>query len=171
MFDVDAWEALCRLKKRDSSQSPSWLVRSSFDIEKYAIVTEKAQKIIDEYLPGSLTIVLKLRAGVETPLCVDRTVGFRISSDSFAQQTIADFMKKYESPLTCTSANVHGEQTRQTVPEILEQFGEDSKLITEIVDDGMRNAEASTIIRCVGGSVEILRKGSISSSSDFINFL
>jgi len=160
-FDRTAWHALCELKGRIGEQTASWLVRSVEDIEQYAEITPQARALIDKHLPGPLTIVLKAKASVPKNVqALNGTVSFRISSDKLAQEIIARYMKKYHAPLTCTSANPHGQPTRATPQEIVTQFGERASMISEIFDDGPRHQPASTIVRCVGDSMTILRQGS-----------
>jgi L-threonylcarbamoyladenylate synthase len=161
-FDRVAWQALCDLKGRSGQQSASWLVRSVVDIERYAEVTPLAYEFMEKYLPGPLTIILKAKPSVPKALqALDGTVSFRISSDKIAQELIENYMSKYNAPLTCTSANVHGELPKQTPSEILLQFKDRAKMITKIIDDGPRAAEASTIVRLVGEYKTILRQGPI----------
>ena len=161
VFDEEAWLRLCALKNRPAAQPASWLVRSVDDIEKYAEVTDKARLIIDKYLPGPLTIVLQAKHLTGFGKNEDETIGFRISSDLKAQSLISDYMKKNNAPLTCTSANLHGQKTNSTVSKILAQFGSESDQITTVIDDGERYGKGSTIVRCIGETVEILREGTI----------
>jgi L-threonylcarbamoyladenylate synthase len=162
-FDEEAWAKLCVLKGRSESQTASWLVRSIADIERLAEVTEEARQLMEKYLPGPLTVVLKARDNVPLQCrAADGTVSFRISSDPIAQRIITKYMEGSGGvPLTCTSANVHGQPTMSTPEEILEQFGERQHLITEVIDDGVRNGLASTVVRCAEGVIEVLRSGTI----------
>jgi tRNA A37 threonylcarbamoyladenosine synthetase subunit TsaC/SUA5/YrdC len=80
-----------------------------------------------------------------------------VSSDPVAQQVIANL----DHLLTCTSANLAGQEPEQTPEEILKQLGEEAALITEVYDDGPRNGTPSTVVRCVGSEPEVLRQGSI----------
>lgn len=162
-FDQVAWQQLCALKGRSVEQTASWLVRSISDIERLSVVTDSAKRLIDQYLPGPLTLVLQASPNIPTyAKAKDGTVSFRISSDPVAQQLIADYMEKNGGvPLTCTSANVHGAPTEATVEKILEQFGTRIDLITEVIDGGARCGESSTVVRCVGDTVEVLRQGSL----------
>ncbi|HEY0964274.1 MAG TPA: L-threonylcarbamoyladenylate synthase [Candidatus Paceibacterota bacterium] len=161
-FDEEAWSALCELKSREETQSASWLVRNAADIETWGVVTPAARQLIQRYLPGPLTLVLTAKDTVpKHAQAKDGTVSFRISDDEVAALLIRDYMSKHEVPLTCTSANVHGMEPEASVRDILAQFGERAKMITKIVDDGPRNGEASTIVRCVGDATEVLRQGAI----------
>jgi L-threonylcarbamoyladenylate synthase len=162
-FDADAWQQLCVLKGRSAQQTASWLVRNVSDIERLGRVTSQARKLIEQYLPGPLTLILQATDLVpEYCKAEDGTVSFRLSSDPLAEQLIEDYMEKSSGvPLTCTSANVHGEPTLPTVAEILEQFGNRRELITKIIDGGARNGQSSTVVRCIGEEMVVLRQGDI----------
>lgn len=162
VFDAEALSVLFALKGRDTVQTVSWLVRDTGDIEKYAALPPAAQRLAAEFLPGPLTLVLKANDSVPKHLQVeDGTIAFRISSDPIAQQLIADYMQVHDAPLSCTSANVHGQPTLPTTDEILQQFGAKKNIVTKIIDDGPRVAQASTIVRVVEDVVEVIREGSI----------
>lgn len=154
---------LFALKERQEGKVASWLVRDITDIQKYAEMSPEAIQIAEQFLPGSLTLVLKARDTVSPQVVAsDHTVGFRVSSDPVAQKIIMDFMEEHDAPLTCTSANVSGSPTLQTPSEILQQFGAQASMITEIIDDGPRKGLASTVVRVIGDEVTVLREGEIS---------
>ncbi len=164
---LDAIEVgrLFTLKGREDSKSVSWLVRDIEDVRRFAYVGEVAAKIAARFLPGPLTLVLPVKSELPNELVgPERTVGFRISSDGMAQAIIEAFMSEYDAPLTCTSANVSGMPTLPTVGEILQQFGDQSNLIDEVHDDGVRKGLASTVVKVVDGEVIMLREGAISEA-------
>lgn len=161
-LDDTALEQLYKLKDRKEDKAVSWLVRDLADIEHYAELDPLSRKLVELFLPGPLTLVLRLRNEFQDKLQKDRTIGFRISSDIIAQRVIVDFMNKYQSPLTCTSANVSGLQTKENVPEILNQLGDNKTIINSIYDDGDRSSEPSTVIQVIDGQIECLREGQYS---------
>lgn len=164
-LDEDEHKKLCTVKGRDERKTVSWLVRDVGDVERYGILSERAAKIAERFLPGPLTLVLPARESVPASFVRDDgTVSFRISSDPVAQKLIADFMGEYDAPLTCTSANLSGMPTRGMVPEILAQFGERAELIDTVIDDGPRKGVSSTVVRTVGEEVTILREGAVLAS-------
>lgn len=161
-FDRAAWHALCDLKGRHGDQTASWLLPTVEDIGFYGEITPAAQEYIKTYLPGPLTIVLKAKSHVPNDVqALDGTVSFRVSADPVTQAFIKEYMDIHNVPLTCTSANVHGQPTMGTPQDIASQFGDKVQLITQIIDDGPRFGRASTIVRCVGDTVTVLREGSI----------
>jgi L-threonylcarbamoyladenylate synthase len=157
-LDMAAWRTMCDIKGRADTKPASWLVKDVTEIYTYAHVPEYAEQLIVEHLPGPLTIILKAKETVpEYAQAKDGTVSFRVSSDPVAQQVIAAL----DHPLTCTSANLAGQEPEQTPEEILKQLGEEASLITEVYDDGPRGGTPSTVVRCVGREPEVLRQGSI----------
>ncbi len=163
-LDVDALQKLYALKGRESSKAASWLVRGMDDIATYAEVPQKAAKIAEQFLPGPVTLVLRAREEVDTEVIAsDGTIGFRVSADSTAQKIIAAFMEEQHAPLTCTSANLSGAPTLPTPQEILQQFGPNADMITQIHDDGPRKSLASTIVRIIDDTVTVLREGEVAT--------
>ena len=163
-FDKSELQKLADFKGRGSNKHASVLVRSIEDIEHWALVSETARIIAESFLPGSLTLVLPLRpdSGAITTTS-SNTLGFRISPDPVAQQTIAEYMSAHDAPLTCTSANVSGQPPQSTVPEILAQFGEKGKRIKKIIDDGPRSGTPSTVVEVIDEKVIIYREGAIAA--------
>ena len=155
---------LFRLKGRDERQTVSWLVRNLDDIVQYAELSAVAKRVAERFLPGQVTLVLPAKETVPAGRAAsDQTVGFRISSDKIAQGIIADFMQKYNAPLTCTSANISGLPTQADPETILKQFGDMSANIDTVYDDGPRTGMASTVVRIIGDQITILRTGSIAA--------
>jgi len=152
VFDPVALKRLYELKGRNAAKASSWLVKDIKEIERYAHVDESARRIAERFLPGPLTLILKVKDDVPSEM-----LGFRISSDQHAQA----LAEESEHPLTATSANPSGEPTLQTPKEILAQFGKKADMISRVIDDGPRHGEPSTVVRVVGGKCEIIRVGAI----------
>jgi len=165
-FAKEALLTLNELKGRSESKPVSWLVRDWNDIERYAEINDTARTLAENFLPGPLTLVLKLRPEYAVYGAADGTVGFRVSSDPVAKALVIEWFAKYDAPLTSTSANLSGLAALATVEDILAQFGERRGLITRVIDDGPRTGTPSTVVRVnPDGRLEILREGAISSST------
>ncbi len=171
-FDEEALALLFSIKGREREKAVSVLVRNLGDIKRWTKVSDKIEKVILNFLPGALTVVLEAKD--EVPrflLSKSGELGFRISSDEIAKKVVADFMEKYDAPLSCTSANVSGCETEKTPEKILEQLGEEkSKLITKVFSGGKREGVASTVVRFKDDDLEVLRVGSV-LESDLRDFL
>lgn len=164
-FDALALERLYELKGRAGDKPVSWLVRSLTDIERYAVVSETARKLVEKFLPGPLTLVLTLRPEYREFAATDGTIGFRISSDPVARKLIEEWFSEHDAPLTATSANVSYMDTLPTVSEILVQFGSRSGLITKVIDDDKRCGMPSTVVKVDSDSiVTVLRESAITTS-------
>jgi L-threonylcarbamoyladenylate synthase len=164
-LDEASWQKLCRLKAREEIKVASWLVRNVADIETFAVLSPLARIFADRFLPGPLTLVLPARDTVpEFRQGSSGEVSFRISSDPYAAALIDAYMKETGAPLTCTSANVSGLPTLGTPDEIQAQFKQhnlDFVGFDRVIDGGVRTERASTIVRVVDDTYEILREGMI----------
>jgi L-threonylcarbamoyladenylate synthase len=162
-FDADALSLLAEIKGRPVTQAVSCLVRNTADIEHFAQVSDTARKLMVAFLPGPLTIILPCTDERLQHMSTDGTVSFRVSPDPVAQQAIKAFMDQCDAPMTCTSANHHGDTPVDTPAAILEQLGEQAMHVTQVIDDGARSGVPSTVVRCVDDSVEIVRVGAIAA--------
>lgn len=160
VFDDAELQRLREIKGGREGKLESWLVKDIAQLEKYGVLSNAAQRLAEQLLPGPLTLVLAARPEARRGIWKDvEYIGFRISSDPFAQKLI----QHSDVPLTCTSANVGGMPTRSTPQEILAQFGANASQIDQVIDDGPREGDASTVVKVVGDTVEILREGAISA--------
>lgn len=79
-----ALDALYELKHRDKGKAISMMIAKPEDIEKYAYVNEAAKKIIDAFMPGMITIILKKRPFIDDYFTAFLdTIGIRIPDDPF----------------------------------------------------------------------------------------
>jgi L-threonylcarbamoyladenylate synthase len=123
-------------------------------------VSSAAQKLIQAFWPGALTIIFKASDGV-LPVLTAGTgkIGVRVSA-SYAAQVIA---QKLEHPLTATSANLSGKPECSRASEVAKQIG---NKIDAIVDFGPTIGDkVSTIIDITCDPPEILREGTITRQS------
>ncbi|MDB5245457.1 MAG: translation factor [Parcubacteria group bacterium] len=154
----EALDRLITLKGRDARKAISVVLPTTASISEHAEVSEVAQKLIDKHLPGPFTIVLPIKGDELRHVAPDGTVGIRVPNDTFTR-SLAEIFK---TPYTATSANVSGQESGQTIEDILEQFGSAAENIDLVIDDGPRaGGVASTIVRVVGDETEILREGAI----------
>lgn len=161
-LDPHALESLYILKGRDEGKPVSWLVRTVSDIEMYAMLGARGMNIAQRFLPGPLTLCLPLHPHIrEKYPHLPPIVGFRISSDSCARSVIETYMTQHHTPLTCTSANVSGEETLPTVPQICAQFGTHASRIDTIYNDGPRTGVPSTVVSVIDETLICIREGAI----------
>jgi L-threonylcarbamoyladenylate synthase len=150
-LDENAVKKVYEIKRRDLNKPISIFLKDKEDIEKYAYINDISKKIIDKFLPGPLTIILKKKETI--PDIVSKEyIGIRIP-DSKIIREIATI------PLTATSANLSGEEPPTSVDEINEELKEKVHLI---IDTGIcKYKTPSTIIKIVNGNIELIREGAI----------
>ncbi len=164
-LDRNELKQLFELKGRDASKSVSWLVRTVADIERYAVLSEKAKVIAEHFLPGPITFVVpsRVKYGDDYLRFEDDCIGFRIVPDPVTQNLVEEYMAAHDAPLTATSANRSGQMVLETPQEILEQLGEYASAIDRVIDDGPRSGIPSTVVKIVGDTVTFGREGAISA--------
>ena len=150
-LDESALERVYKIKERERGKPVSIFLKSIEDIEKYAYLDDISRKIIERFLPGPLTIVLKKKDTIPDTLSKDY-IGIRVpKSDIIRELSIV--------PLTATSANISGEKPPTSFEEIDERLKERVDLI---IDTGVcPYRKPSTVIKVVDGKVELIREGAI----------
>lgn len=124
-------------------------------------IPETAQKLMDRYWPGPLTILLPAKAGMPDELVKDGKVAVRVPGESFALQLI----KELPFPITATSANISGFPPAKTIQDVLNYF--QNEKIEIIIDGGQLPGTPSTIIDATFTPPKILRKGAIEIDLSF----
>lgn len=151
---------LFAIKQRPLDQPVSALFSSVNEAKKYVQWSAEAQNLADEYLPGPLTIILPLNRGSLLSSCPlqspSPTLGIRISSHPLSQQLI----QRFGSPLSTTSANIHGYSNPYSTEDILRQFSHQEHQPDLILDSGpLPQTPPSTVIDLTQNTGDILRKG------------
>ena len=119
-------------------------------------ISKNAQKIIDKYFPGQVTIVLKKKDIVSDLITANQDyVGIRIPDDKNLQY----ILNNIDFPIVLTSANIHNYPNCGSVEEINKQIGDK---VNYILDGKINeNKLGSTIVKFEDNEMSILRKGAI----------
>ena len=170
LTNPEAVEQLFTLKQRPPNQPVSALFASIVDARKYVEWSEKAEELAKKYLPGPLTIILPLRSDAPAPLFatpqklsaisyqLSATLGIRLSSHPVAQKLV----EMFGSPLSTTSANLHGKPNTYSVEEILTQFRGMELQPDLVLDSGtLPRRQPSTVVVLGNGNAEVVRRGGI----------
>lgn len=162
----EAVDRLFAIKNRSPNQPVSALFKSVEQAQTFLEWNEEAAQLAAEHLPGPLTIILRMRNDAPyllyvTPMTNDQspiTIGTRVSSHSTAQALVTSF----GSPLSTTSANIHGQPNTFSAQDIQTQFANAEHKPDLILDDGpLAENDASTVIDVSEGVLHVLRKGDI----------
>lgn len=123
-----------------------------------AEIPPPAEKLIGEFWPGPLTLVLPAKKGLPGPLLNrDGKIGVRISSHPMATR----LAKELGCPITATSANPSRAEPARTAAEARSYF---SGKIEVFLDGGrLRGTKGSSVVEISGDEVKIIRDGEISA--------
>ena len=156
-LDEKAIEKLYKLKRRPQNKPISLLVNNIDMINDIAEdITELEYKLINKFMPGPLTIILKKKNKIPDILTANSsTVGIRIPENEIAIKLI-----EYANvPLATSSANISGEASGINLKNIMKDFNDD---IDYYIDGGFSKIGiASTVVQVFDGIPHILRKGVI----------
>lgn len=156
---VEVINKLFQAKKRDYGKPISLLVGSIDKIKNVAYVNENEEKVINKFMPGALTIVLKKKDNINDLVTAGKnTVGIRIPNHNIA----LTILNKVDYPLATSSANISGDNNIADFNEIVS----DLKDYVDIFIKGNISNDliASTVLELNDGEVNILRDGKISKS-------
>ncbi len=156
IYNDNAVKKIFKIKKRPKSVPLSIAVSSILELEKIAYVDKKTILIIKHFLPGKLTLILRKKDIVSDIITSNsEKIAIRIPSNKVALNLLEHF-----GPLTCTSANIHGNDTPTVINDIKMQFT--NKDIAVYLDVGEIKGKASTIVDLSTKKPKILREGDIS---------
>ncbi len=154
-----AVEEIFQLKGRDRSNPFPVLVADQEMLHTLvAEIPTTAQRLMDRYWPGPLTLVLPGRRNIPKPLCNPLGgVAVRISSQAIATLLV----KGLGRPLTATSANPSGKEPARTLQVAKNYF---ANRVDVFVDGGtLTSKSGSTVVEVKEDSVKVIREGEISA--------
>lgn len=157
LSDPEAVTNLFGVKQRPLTHPLSALFFDVAHAKQYVEWNTEAQAIADASLPGPVTVILPLREDALRQLFPlpegHPTIGVRISPHPAAQA----LLKKFGSPISTTSANLHGQPTPYSAEELADQFAESTLQPDLILDSGeLPRVSPSKIIDLTAGG-KILR--------------
>ena len=113
-------EKIYEVKKRPEEKPLSIMVSSTREISKYAVINNDIERnIIENFMPGPLTIILNKKEGVFDYISSGKnTIGIRIPDNDM----IMEILKESELPIVAPSANISGEPSGVVFEDILKDF-------------------------------------------------
>ncbi len=154
--DFNAYNKLNTVKERPEDKPYTMMVSSIEDIDKYAFVDEKIARVINTFMPGSLTLLLKVKDNVPNYVTHGTgVIGIRIPSNEEA----LELLKEVKIPLLVPSANKSGQKPAFTSEEAKAIFGEE---VDCYFDGHCGNDKPSTIVDLSKDEPVLIRKGPIS---------
>jgi len=158
-FSEKAIKKIFDIKQRLKENPISVLTNNVEKINKVAHnISQKQEKLIKEYMPGALTIILEKNKEVPSILTANLdTIGVRIPDSKIALEILENF--KY--PLATTSVNVAGDNPGIEIDDFIETF----KDKVDIIIDGGKSeiGIASTVVSVdKDDNIKVLRQGKVS---------
>lgn len=149
-----AHDNLIKVKNRPISKSFPVMCADIEQIKNVAIVTEREEKLINVFMPGPITLVLKKNK--ELPSYVTNgkeTIAIRMATS----KALEELIQKLDCPLFMTSANQSGEPTCENLDEI----EKNCPLLAGMMEGRVVFSKSSTIVDCSSDEIKILREGPI----------
>ncbi len=155
--DLEAVERVFDIKGRPRNAALPLLASSPSDVEQVAVgLPPKAEKLIEAFWPGPLTLVVT--AGPDTPDVVTGgrgTVAVRMPDHYVPQELV----RRLGCPITGTSANPTGGPDPVTAEDVRKTLGD---RVDHIIDGGPAPmGQPSTIIDLTGEKPRLIRAGAL----------
>ena len=158
--NINAVKKIFNIKNRPINLPLSVAVSDINSLEKIAFINEKSRILINSFLPGQLCILLKKKKTVPDIVTSNlEKVAVRIPDNKTALELIRNF-----GPITCTSANIHGEKTPDEIKYIRNIFKDSVSLY---IDEGILSSKPSTIVDATSKNLKIIRKGVVRKEEIF----
>ena len=154
--DVEALKRIYEIKKRPKDKRLAVLCSSIADIETIAEVSEDAKKLINEFMPGALTVILKCKEEILNEFIFE-TIGVRIPNHELALRIL-----KENGPMATSSVNISGSAPLNDYVEIVKNFA--SEVLHVYPNACAPSKVSSTIVDLSSGECVLIREGGIKFS-------
>lgn len=154
--DRRAYDRLNKVKERPEDKPYTLMVKNVEEIAKYAVIDEATQRVIDSFMPGSLTILVKVKKNSVPSYVTHNTdiIGIRVPTNIEAR-ILLDMVS---IPLLVPSANKSGSKPALNSDEVKQIFGQE----LDFVMSGKAKGEVpSTIVDLTKESPKVVRPGPI----------
>ncbi len=163
-FNHDTVSSIYSIKRRPANKPLLLLIKNRQVLKSLAThVPPDAEKLMDRFWPGNLTIVFPAKDSLPENLTAGSgKIGVRIPGYAVTSALVNDL----DHPITGTSANISGEPGCSLIADLSPQIAENVDLI---FDAGpLKGGKGSTVVDVTTDPPEILREGEISEKEIFI---
>ncbi len=153
--DKECFDKLVKVKNRRPDKPFTLMISSLKQVEDIVEINKTAKKIIDKFLPGELTIILKSKDNINPYYSLNTGfIGIRMPKDDF----ILKLIDKVNVPLFVPSCNPSDLKPAINDKEAYDYFKNSIKAI--IKGNSISNVP-STVIKVDNDKVSLLREGNI----------
>jgi L-threonylcarbamoyladenylate synthase len=162
-FNLEAVDKIFRIKQRSYQKPLLVLIKHKDELERLVrAVPPAANRIIDRFWPGRVTIVFEVKAGLPIKLTAKTgRIGVRLP----AQPVAAALTNAVKNPITGTSANISGNIGCSNVADLDPIIIDKLDLILDI--GSLPEGVGSTVVDVTTGKVKILREGTVPAKDVF----
>ncbi|MDO4198069.1 MAG: L-threonylcarbamoyladenylate synthase [Erysipelotrichaceae bacterium] len=155
-MDKESISRVYEVKGRDFNKALPVMCNSKEMIERIAYINIDAEKIMERFMPGAITLVYKKKEEVEDYVTQGKdTIGIRVPDDEW----ILELISKLDHPIMVTSANISGNGSLLNWESVYECMKDH---IEGIIMEDARGQMSSTIVDVSSDDIRILREGPIS---------
>lgn len=153
IFDINGIKRIYSIKNRPFDKPLACLCSDIKQIDSIAYLNDKARMLIDKFLPGPLTIILKCKQEVFNKIGYE-TIGVRIPNNEIALNILNE-----NGPMLTTSVNDSGSIPLNEYDMIVKKY---NKLVDYIYNTNTKSSNiSSTVIMCIDDEITLLREGEI----------
>ena len=155
--DFEAYNKLNKVKRRPEDKPYTLMVKSKDDLYKYGVINENTQRVIDAFMPGSLTILVPVKDNSVPAYVTHNTnvIGMRIPTNEEAKL----LLEEVKLPLLVPSANRSGEKPALNSEQAKAIFQDE---IDFVVSGESKTEVPSTIVDLTNECPKVVRVGPIS---------
>lgn len=151
IFQKKAIDRVYQIKRMKKDHPVAFVCPDLGDISRYAIVDDRAYRVMRRLLPGPYTFILPATREVPRILMLKRkTVGIRVPHHEVALQLV----RELGNPIVSTSATYEGEQLNDP-DDLAERF----KQVDILLDAGWGGLDPSTVLDLTGAEPVVVREG------------
>jgi L-threonylcarbamoyladenylate synthase len=159
-LNEEAVEKVYGAKQRPRDKPLTVICSSLEQVERHAELTRQERKLVEEFMPGPLTLVVEKKSHV--PDVLNEKFVFRIPGSRTARELARD------TPITATSANISGQSTSYSVEDISDELLEE---VDFVLDAGeLDSGPTSTIAEVKNSEIVMHRRGPV-SEEDLVDVL
>jgi L-threonylcarbamoyladenylate synthase len=156
-LDAVAVERVFNIKKRDRSKPFPLMIRNMLWARELAVFNKKKEEVTSKVWPGRVTVVLHKKPIIPSVVSGGSgTIGLRVPDFDFTDKLLG----KFGYPITCTSANISGEEGTGDINKIIPIFRGAKHKPDLVIDAGVLPKSApSTVLDLTEDKPRILRVG------------
>ena len=151
---IKAYKALNKLKGHRDHKPYTLMIADIHDIKKFAKVNKKVEAFIKKVLPGSVTLILKVKPNLSSYLSKDGYIGIRVPKFKLANNLI-----KLSGPLLVPSLNRSNQKPLNDLNEIKKEFNHE---LDALIKMKIKKDKPSTVI-LISDKIKVIREGKIPS--------